>query len=94
MPCVSMFYIAGVHQPSWCAHVLSLSCGPRGRMTKTVLNWEEEVGCGDVQGQETRVVSASMGLQVPPSLKVSQKQLISLLACLGGCPSTVCNEVI
>lgn len=44
------------------AHVLSLSCGPRGRMTETVLTWEEEVGCGEVQRQETRVVSASKGL--------------------------------
>lgn len=32
-------------------------------MTKTVLNWEEEVGCGEVQGQETSDVSARMCVQ-------------------------------
>lgn len=66
-PCSTLLEFIDPH-----AHVLSLSCGPRGRMTKTVLNWEEEVGCGEVQGQETRVVSVSMGLQAPPSLKVSE----------------------
>lgn len=50
---------------------LCVRYGPRGRMTKTVLNWEEEAGCGEVQGQETSVVSARTSLKVSEATHLS-----------------------